>query len=151
MSDSLGWDPVVQLYHLCKPYEMDCSIYLQNRSRITFCNCIVKCSLVACFLCNGHWVAIVSYLLWYVNVVVFWMHIFNILIKKEIKLSILLLTVFYFQAYMNYKRKSTEGWSIGNVLLDFTGGSFSMVQLFLLAYNNGKSSHPFGIQRDFLP
>ena len=39
---------------------------------------------------------------------------------------------------MNFRRKSTEGWSIGNVLLDFTGGSLSMVQLFLLAYNNGK-------------
>jgi hypothetical protein len=25
------------------------------------------------------------------------------------------------QAYMNYRRKSTMGWSIGNVLLDFTG------------------------------
>ena len=39
---------------------------------------------------------------------------------------------------MNFRRKSTEGWSIGNVLLDFTGGSLSMLQLFLLAYNNGK-------------
>ena len=38
---------------------------------------------------------------------------------------------------MNFRRKSTEGWSIGNVLLDFTGGSLSMLQLFLLAYNNG--------------
>merc|ERR1712137_1275278 len=24
------------------------------------------------------------------------------------------------QAYMNYRRKSTVGWSIGNILLDFT-------------------------------
>ena len=39
---------------------------------------------------------------------------------------------------MNYKRKSTEGWSIGNILLDCTGGSFSILQMFLLAYNNGK-------------
>lgn len=38
---------------------------------------------------------------------------------------------------MNYRRKSTEGWSIGNVLLDATGGSFSLLQMFLLAYNNG--------------
>ena len=41
---------------------------------------------------------------------------------------------------MNYRRKSTDGWSIGNVLLDFTGGSLSMLQLFLLAYNNGKNT-----------
>jgi cystinosin len=36
---------------------------------------------------------------------------------------------------MNYKRKSTAGWSIVNVLLDFTGGSFSLLQMFFLAYN----------------
>ena len=42
------------------------------------------------------------------------------------------------QAYMNFRRKSTEGWSIGNVLLDFTGGSFSLLQMFLLSYNNSK-------------
>ena len=39
---------------------------------------------------------------------------------------------------MNYRRKSTVGWSIGNVLLDFTGGSLSILQMFLLAYNNSK-------------
>lgn len=39
---------------------------------------------------------------------------------------------------MNFRRKSTEGWSIGNVLLDFTGGSFSLLQMFLQSYNNGK-------------
>lgn len=35
------------------------------------------------------------------------------------------------QAWLNYKRKSTAGWSIENILLDFTGGSLSLVQLFL--------------------
>merc|ERR1712142_45359 len=39
------------------------------------------------------------------------------------------------QAYMNYKRKSTEGWSIGNILLDFTGGSLSILQMFFKSYN----------------
>eukprot|EP00058_Branchiostoma_floridae_P015195 XP_002600683.1 hypothetical protein BRAFLDRAFT_118547 [Branchiostoma floridae] len=39
------------------------------------------------------------------------------------------------QAFMNCRRKSTEGWSIGNVLLDFTGGTFSLLQMFLIAYN----------------
>lgn len=32
---------------------------------------------------------------------------------------------------MNWKRKSTVGWSIGNVMLDFTGGSLSFLQQFL--------------------
>lgn len=48
------------------------------------------------------------------------------------------------QAYMNYTRKSTEGWSIGNVLLDFTGGAFSLIQMFLLAYNNDDWAAIFG-------
>lgn len=39
------------------------------------------------------------------------------------------------QAYMNYKRKATTGWSIHNILLDFTGGVLSIAQMFLLSYN----------------
>ncbi|KAJ3103652.1 hypothetical protein HDU96_009195 [Phlyctochytrium bullatum] len=32
------------------------------------------------------------------------------------------------QAYLNMRNKSTEGWSIGNILLDFTGGVLSIIQ-----------------------
>ncbi|XP_030370662.1 cystinosin homolog [Scaptodrosophila lebanonensis] len=39
------------------------------------------------------------------------------------------------QALMNYRRKSTVGWSIGNILLDFTGGTLSMLQMILNAHN----------------
>ncbi|KAG9296860.1 hypothetical protein G9A89_006815 [Geosiphon pyriformis] len=38
------------------------------------------------------------------------------------------------QARLNYLRKSTIGWSIHNILLDFTGGVLSIVQLILDAY-----------------
>jgi cystinosin len=31
--------------------------------------------------------------------------------------------------YLNYKRKSTVGWSIENIVLDFMGGSLSLVQI----------------------
>lgn len=48
------------------------------------------------------------------------------------------------QAYMNYKRKSTDGWSIGNILLDFTGGSLSIMQMFLKAYNYDDWKSIFG-------
>ncbi|XP_060735413.1 cystinosin [Tachysurus vachellii] len=48
------------------------------------------------------------------------------------------------QAYMNYQRQSTEGWSIGNVLLDLTGGSFSLLQMFLQSYNNNQWKLIFG-------
>lgn len=33
------------------------------------------------------------------------------------------------QAYVNYKRKSTVGWSISQILLDFAGGIMSILQL----------------------
>ncbi|KAM8976063.1 cystinosin [Pelodytes ibericus] len=60
-----------------------------------------------------------------------------------IKLAITLMKYFP-QAYMNFRRKSTEGWSIGNVLLDFTGGSFSIIQMFIQSYNNEEWKLIFG-------
>jgi cystinosin len=35
------------------------------------------------------------------------------------------------QAYVNYKRKSTVGWSIAQILLDFSGCILSFLQLFI--------------------
>ncbi|GJQ70983.1 hypothetical protein Trydic_g897 [Trypoxylus dichotomus] len=43
------------------------------------------------------------------------------------------------QAVMNYKRQSTEGWSIEAVLLDIVGGICSIVQIFLNIYNYNES------------
>ena len=43
------------------------------------------------------------------------------------------------QVFLNYKRKSTEGWSIANILLDFTGGLFSVLQDVIKAVGHGKS------------
>lgn len=40
---------------------------------------------------------------------------------------------------MNYRRQSTEGWSIGNVLLDFSGGLLSILQMIIQSYNNGNN------------
>ena len=48
------------------------------------------------------------------------------------------------QAWMNFRRKSTVGWSIGNVLLDFTGGSLSMLQMIMDSYNLDDWSSFFG-------
>lgn len=53
-----------------------------------------------------------------------------------VKLSITLIK-YVPQAFYNYKRKSTVGWSIGNIFLDFTGGMLSMLQMILNAYNYG--------------
>ncbi|XP_026565967.1 cystinosin [Pseudonaja textilis] len=60
-----------------------------------------------------------------------------------IKLGITLIKYFP-QAYLNFRRKSTQGWSIGNVLLDFTGGAFSLMQMFLQSYNNDAWKLIFG-------
>jgi len=39
------------------------------------------------------------------------------------------------QAWFNFRRKSTSGWSIHNVLLDTLGGTLSVAQMSILAYN----------------
>lgn len=55
-----------------------------------------------------------------------------------IKLAITLIK-YVPQAVMNFKRQSTSGWSIGNILLDFTGGTLSMLQMMLNSYNYSKN------------
>mmetsp|Transcript_18511 Transcript_18511/g.55827 ORF Transcript_18511/g.55827 Transcript_18511/m.55827 type:complete len:227 (-) Transcript_18511:526-1206(-) len=35
------------------------------------------------------------------------------------------------QLWLNYSRRSTEGWNIDNIILDFTGGALSLSQLVL--------------------
>jgi hypothetical protein len=56
-----------------------------------------------------------------------------------IKLAITLIK-YVPQVVMNYRRKSTVGWSIGNILLDFTGGTLSMLQMMLNSYNYSKAT-----------
>ncbi|XP_060887499.1 cystinosin [Labrus mixtus] len=60
-----------------------------------------------------------------------------------IKLGVTL-TKYVPQAFMNYRRQSTEGWSIGNVLLDFTGGVLSILQMILQSHNNDEWKLIFG-------
>uniref|UniRef100_A0A6B2E6R5 Cystinosin homolog n=1 Tax=Phlebotomus kandelakii TaxID=1109342 RepID=A0A6B2E6R5_9DIPT len=60
-----------------------------------------------------------------------------------IKLTITLIK-YVPQALMNYRRKSTVGWSIGNILLDFIGGILSMLQMILNAYNYDDWDSIFG-------
>ncbi|XP_012221680.1 cystinosin homolog isoform X2 [Linepithema humile] len=60
-----------------------------------------------------------------------------------VKLSITLIK-YIPQAFYNYRRKSTVGWSIGNIFLDFTGGTLSMLQMILNAYNYDDWESIFG-------
>lgn len=53
-------------------------------------------------------------------------------------LKVMITLMKYFpQAIKNFIRKSTEGWSIVNVLLDFTGGVLSILQIFIDGANSG--------------
>ncbi|CAG9530497.1 unnamed protein product [Cercopithifilaria johnstoni] len=48
------------------------------------------------------------------------------------------------QAFMNFRRKSTTGWSIGNVLLDFLGGLMDITQMILQGANTDDWSIFYG-------
>ena len=43
------------------------------------------------------------------------------------------------QVVLNIKRKSTFGWAIENILLDFTGGSLSFIQIFIDWFASGNT------------
>ncbi|ORY97579.1 PQ loop repeat-domain-containing protein [Syncephalastrum racemosum] len=55
------------------------------------------------------------------------------------------------QFWINYRRKSTVGWSIHNILLDFTGGVLSIAQLLLDAYLSGDWSGVSGASFNLHP
>ena len=44
------------------------------------------------------------------------------------------------QAYYNWKRKSTDGWSVYAIVLDLTGGICNLFQLLILCWNNNDLS-----------
>ncbi|XP_053666897.1 cystinosin homolog [Anopheles marshallii] len=64
-------------------------------------------------------------------------------VLSYIKLSVTLIK-YVPQAVLNFRRKSTVGWSIENVLLDFTGGMLSMLQMLLNGYNYDDWGSIFG-------
>ena len=61
-----------------------------------------------------------------------WLTCLNLL--SYIKLFITLIK-YIPQVIMNYHHKSTKGWSVGNILLDMSGGLASLLQSILIAYN----------------
>eukprot|EP00262_Sarcandra_glabra_P014522 TRINITY_DN426_c0_g1_i1.p1 TRINITY_DN426_c0_g1~~TRINITY_DN426_c0_g1_i1.p1 ORF type:complete len:276 (-),score=32.57 TRINITY_DN426_c0_g1_i1:34-861(-) len=48
------------------------------------------------------------------------------------------------QAYMNFRRKSTDGWSIGNILLDLVGGVTSFGQMGVQSIDQGTLVNFYG-------
>ncbi|EDV22287.1 uncharacterized protein TRIADDRAFT_29291, partial [Trichoplax adhaerens] len=100
-----------------------------------------KLSWTATALVSGSWLFAIISLIVAIAGKLSWLTYLYFL--SYVKLGITLIK-YVPQAYMNYRRKSTVGWSIGNVLLDFTGGSFSLLQMFLLAYNSDDWGSIFG-------
>ena len=92
------------------------------------------CHSLSCSLCNLESIAAV-YVSFMYRMHVHQACVVHVSISSRLCLCIVFCTVI--QALMNFRRKSTVGWSIGNILLDFTGGVLSMLQMFLIAYNTG--------------
>ncbi|XP_065200196.1 cystinosin homolog isoform X2 [Planococcus citri] len=86
--------------------------------------CIVAASGTAAFFNVLHWLDFLYYC-------------------SYIKLSVTIIK-YIPQAVMNYTRKSTVGWCIGNVILDFTGGTFSIAQMLINGYNYNDWESIFG-------
>jgi len=107
-------------------------VYERDNQRISYAGgaFAVLCILTAAFGCIPPAVGAIT-----------WLDYLTIL--SSIKLAITIVK-YCPQAYMNFKRKSTDGWSIGNVLLDLTGGSFSLLQMLLQGLNNNQFSNIFG-------
>ena len=53
---------------------------------------------------------------------------------KHIASRELLLCRYFPQVWLNYRRKSTIGWSVSNAMTDMSGGLFSLAQQSLDAY-----------------
>ena len=62
-----------------------------------------------------------------------WLTTLNILATFKL---IITLIKYIPQALANYRHKSTKGWSVGNILLDMSGGLASLVQMMLVAHNS---------------
>lgn len=111
---------------------IQCFIYERNEQRVSWvCRIILIGAWLFAFI--SFFIALEDYISWLTYLYYF----------SYIKLGITLIK-YIPQAYMNFRRKSTVGWSIGNILLDFTGGSLSLLQMFLLAYNNDDWDSIFG-------
>jgi len=104
---------------------IQCFVYERGNQKLSKV-CVVLVSLmwasiiILTILAGVHTVAWLFYIYWF----------------SYVKLTITLIK-YVPQAYMNFRDKSTVGWSIGNVLLDFSGGVLSFLQMFLDSWNAG--------------
>ncbi|XP_041862199.1 cystinosin [Melanotaenia boesemani] len=117
---------------LCVIYIIQAAVYERGGQKVSWTALILLLigwgfALISLFLAVAKQISWLDYLYYF----------------SYIKLAVTLIK-YIPQAYMNYKRKSTEGWSIGNVLLDFTGGTLSILQMIIQSYNNDEWRLVFG-------
>uniref|UniRef100_A0AC35U4E6 Cystinosin homolog n=1 Tax=Rhabditophanes sp. KR3021 TaxID=114890 RepID=A0AC35U4E6_9BILA len=102
---------------------IQCCLYTRENQKVSYTCYGLSSTLII--------VALVSYalslfqtinLLQFINILSF--------LKMAVTLS-----KYFPQVLLNYRRQSTIGWSIGNVVLDFTGGFMDIVQMILQALN----------------
>ncbi|KAG4395875.1 hypothetical protein AAZX31_19G050000 [Glycine max] len=58
--------------------------------------------------------------------------------------AVMILIKYFPQAFMNFLRKSTDGFSIGSVLLDFSGGVFNYSQMLVQSKDQGSWVNFYG-------
>lgn len=107
----------------CLITAFQCFIYERGTQRISY-TCRIWASILLGFSSLSLLLALFSFFNWldFINYLSY--------VKMGVTLS-----KYFPQAILNFKRKSTIGWSIGNVLLDATGGTMDIVQMILQAKN----------------
>lgn len=117
---------------LCLIYIIQAVVYEREGQRVSWSACF--------FLVVGWTFALVSLFVAVAKKITWLDYLYYF---SYIKLGVTLIK-YVPQAYMNFRRQSTSGWSIGNVLLDFTGGTLSILQMILDSYNNDQWFLIFG-------
>ncbi|KJH47856.1 Lysosomal Cystine Transporter [Dictyocaulus viviparus] len=100
-----------------------CLIYEHGNQRISH-----TCIIISAAMIVGAIVTAVITTLGFINM------LFFITTLSYIKMIVTLLK-YIPQAVQNFRRQSTTGWSIGNVLLDFMGGCLDILQMCLQCWN----------------
>lgn len=93
-----------------------------------------KLSLAGALSCGGVCIALVVLTALCTFNMFSWLSLMYVMSYVKLVLTI---TKYIPQVYMNYLLKSTVGWHVQNVILDFAGGILSIAQLLMDAFSSG--------------
>ncbi|KAF1765142.1 hypothetical protein GCK72_005094 [Caenorhabditis remanei] len=113
----------VHAFAACFVTILQCIFYERDQQSVS-----TKCIILIILLISFGFVSVVATVLNKITILAF------VTSLSYIKMAVTCCKYFP-QAYFNYTRQSTVGWSIGNILLDFTGGSLDILQMILQAIN----------------